>query len=51
MKLRLPNITATDPVGQMTQMKAYLYYLAQELQFNFDDLEKKISAQNDGKEG
>lgn len=52
MKLRLPNITATDPAGQVAQMRSYLYYLAQELQFNIDALEKKISAEQDnGKEG
>lgn len=43
--IRLPNITATDEAGQLTQMRSYLYQFAEQLQWALNTLEKGTSAE------
>lgn len=43
--IRLPNITATDEAGQLTQMRSYLYQFAEQLQWALNTLEKGVSAE------
>ena len=43
--IRLPNITATDEAGQLTQMRSYLYQFAEQLQWALSTLEKGIDAE------
>ena len=43
--IRLPNITATDETGQLTQMRSYMYQLAEQLQWALTTLEKGIGAE------
>ncbi len=42
MNYRLPNITATDPQGQVQQLKSYLYQLVGELNYAADQTEQAI---------
>lgn len=42
--IRLPNITAQDEAGQLSQMRSYLYQFAEQLQWALNTLEKGTSA-------
>ena len=46
IELRLPNITATDERGQLTQMKSYLYQFAEQLQWALNTMEKGTSSES-----
>ena len=37
--IRLPNITATDEAGQLSQMRSYLYQFAEQLKWALNTLE------------
>lgn len=41
MHLPYPNITATDPRGQVEQMKSYLHQMVDKLNYTLDQLEKE----------
>ena len=41
MEFRYPNITGEDPRQQLQQLKSYLTYLVQELNFALSTLEKE----------
>ena len=43
--IRLPNITATDEAGQLSQMRSYMYQFAEQLQWALTTLEKGIGAE------
>lgn len=43
--IRLPNITATDEAGQLSQMRSYLYQFAEQLQWALNTLDKGTSAE------
>ncbi len=43
INLRLPNITAPTERGQLEQMRSYLYQMAEELQFAFDNANSSSS--------
>ena len=43
--IRLPNITAVDEAGQLSQMRSYLYQFAEQLQWALNTLEKGTSAE------
>lgn len=43
--IRLPNITAADEAGQLSQMRSYLYQFAEQLQWAMNTLEKGTSAE------
>lgn len=45
--IRVPNITAKDPVGQMAQVRSYLYQLAEQLNVALKSLEKKSADSSD----
>lgn len=40
MNLPYPKITATDPAGQVAQLKSYLYQLIDQLNYQLQLLEK-----------
>lgn len=39
--IRMPNITATTPQGQLEQVRSYLFQMAQQLNFSLREVEKK----------
>lgn len=42
--IRMPNITATTPQGQLEQVRSYLFQMAQQLNFSLREVEKKADA-------
>lgn len=49
--IRMPNITATTPQGQMEQVRSYLFQMAQQLNFSLREVEKKADAVQSTVEG
>ena len=43
--IRLPNITATDEAGQLSQIRGYLYQFAEQLQWALNTMEKGVGAE------
>lgn len=41
MNIPYPNITAEDPKQQLQQLRAYLYRLADQLNFALEELERR----------
>ena len=48
MDLPYPKITATDPAGQIAQLKSYLYQLIGQLNYQLQQLEKNTKKEGQG---
>lgn len=44
--IRLPNITATTPEGQVAQMRSYLYQFAEQLQWALNTMDSGVGAES-----
>ena len=51
MDIRMPNITATTPQGQMEQVRSYLFQMVQQLNFSLKAVEEKALEAQTAAEG